>query len=543
MSVPVAKTYRVWIDATPTAPTRDWVEVQLITPPAGEYRSDQIPVLETVFRAVIPTVLRPRIDPHTRTRVRVEASTPSATSLPWCYIEKATPVVEQGDIYELRVVSEDARLHEPGNPTTTVVSWRDHVTLDTLVPAVLAQAGLTLDGVMPVAGVRCDPVYEKRNLLDNPLGWPGVIDPQPGQVQAWPNSARTASPPLPAHIRESGGQLWVATCGYGDSLPRVTPGVRYRYSVKIEIDAGSPLIGRSLRVQCLAYRKVFNGDTTWYIEGGAVDHVLKAGVHVYEVEATAPPQAESFNVHATLNGTAPAGSSFKVHIAGLTEAHQGDPAGEVWHGDDVPTAQYDYGWVDEAHTSNAVRYPKTPRALEVAYQEPGESLWSVVSPHLERMGWRIIPTQGQPGKWSVVATSVQRTPDWLNLLDVWEPHTYLSVDITEDRTDSEWADAVVLHYLWTDGKQGQQEAWDRAGVASPSKVMRVELEQPYPGAGAASRYLAVAQKRGKTLTLVLPLDLYWRPDDTVATYSDAWLIDRIQFDADADTMTITATPI
>ncbi len=99
--------------------------------------------------------------------------------------------------------------------------------------------------------------------------------------------------------------------------------------------------------------------------------------------------------------------------------------------------------------------------------------------------------------------------------------TLVGASDTISRDTSEWYDAVVITYTWTDALGATQYGYDTASEIGFSKVLHLEYETAYPGPGAAARVLSRATGRGLINELSAVSDYSARPSQpTVVSLPD-----------------------
>lgn len=182
---------------------------------------------------------------------------------------------------------------------------------------------------------------------------------------------------------------------------------------------------------------------------------------------------------------------------------------------------YDLGFGTDLRTtvSQALRYigaTLAPGSLTFTLEtapvwEPGESLWSFLSPLVTaaglilysdhtRLWWLVNPDTGQPGQ-VTLSDDAQIT----------------EAVATIDREADEWADGVVVKYTWTDALGATQVRFDTAAVPAPTKVIEVTYERTrYPGPGAAAAILNRIARRGRQVPVTAINDYTARPGMAVA---------------------------
>ncbi len=128
--------------------------------------------------------------------------------------------------------------------------------------------------------------------------------------------------------------------------------------------------------------------------------------------------------------------------------------------------------------------------VDAAEWMPGVSAWDYLAPLVQSAGLRLYCDELR--RWYLV-TDDTTTAGQLTLTD--------ARSITEDADtidlDGDWYDAVVITYEWVDDLGDTQREYDVAAEENFTKVLTVNYDRPYPGAGAASRVLSRALGRGR----------------------------------------------
>lgn len=143
---------------------------------------------------------------------------------------------------------------------------------------------------------------------------------------------------------------------------------------------------------------------------------------------------------------------------------------------------------------------------DICEWEPGLSAWDFLTPLLQAAGMRLFCDENR--EWHLVDASNYEVPGQVQLS--YASRTTNATDrinMTDDAAG--YADAVVIRYRWTDGSGAQQEAFDAAGVGR--RVLRLDYDRKFPGAGAAARILERSRLRGRTLGLRAVSDYETRP--------------------------------
>lgn len=176
-------------------------------------------------------------------------------------------------------------------------------------------------------------------------------------------------------------------------------------------------------------------------------------------------------------------------------------AGEYFDGDSPLTDGKVGAWTGGSSASPSVlnEVNATPDWSIAAAQEqaldwsPGEPAWDFAAPLVQASGLRLYCDENR--HWRLVDPSAV-VPGQVNITS--------GVNVT-DALDTisrsrDWFNAVVIEYRWTNATGQPQTAWDAAGDTS-SKVLKLTLDRPFPGNGAAQAILNRAKRRGRVLDL------------------------------------------
>ena len=182
---------------------------------------------------------------------------------------------------------------------------------------------------------------------------------------------------------------------------------------------------------------------------------------------------------------------------------------------------YNYDWQGDPGTSASTRTPVTDRDPDLLTWRPGQTAYDFLEPILQTLGLRTFAyaqyEYGTPGGGSTVAiqpllalTTYQYSrrlyytpiPDnqyavasGINLYDI-DVQTAIGAEFA-DGTPM-YADAVVLHYTWTDSTGKAREAYDTYSFATTFLAPYVVEypETPFPGRGrAVNLYRRLAARR------------------------------------------------
>ncbi|WP_292697679.1 hypothetical protein, partial [Microbacterium sp. 69-10] len=114
------------------------------------------------------------------------------------------------------------------------------------------------------------------------------------------------------------------------------------------------------------------------------------------------------------------------------------------------------------------------------------------------------------------------------------------------RDDESWFDGAVYVYRWTDETGAAQTRTDAYALTpSPSKVIRVELNTPYPGAGRAQNIVQRSPGKGRTVAVTGIPSWTEQTDQALQVLLDGTPIQTgitssVRFNLDDDTVTVTS---
>lgn len=172
-------------------------------------------------------------------------------------------------------------------------------------------------------------------------------------------------------------------------------------------------------------------------------------------------------------------------------------------------------------------------STEAMTWEPGVSAWDYMSPLVQAAGLRLWCDESR----------VWRLTDPLAPSGGALALSASTLKVAEESMDrdSDWYDAVVIRYQWTDSAGTTQIRYDVAARGTPTAVRRVEIDRPYPGPGAAAAMLTRAVGRGRVLAVTAVSNYTVRPGDILSltlpsTPIQTGLVSRVQWSLDDDTM-------
>lgn len=141
-----------------------------------------------------------------------------------------------------------------------------------------------------------------------------------------------------------------------------------------------------------------------------------------------------------------------------------------------------------------------PIEAEAAPWMPGQGAWDYIKPLVDSAGLRLYCDERRV--WHLVQPLA---PTRGSLAFSGANATLLQDQVARDE---DWYDAVVITYRWTDSGGTDRVAYDMAAVEDATRVMSLDYDRPFPGAGAADAILSRARGRGRVeaVTAVLNPD-------------------------------------
>lgn len=199
-----------------------------------------------------------------------------------------------------------------------------------------------------------------------------------------------------------------------------------------------------------------------------------------------------------------------------------------------------YAWTGTAHASTSTA-TEVASAGDVATDwQPGQTAWDFLEPLLTAARMRYYSDEFNVWRKADADYSV---PGSVRIAAGWNL-TSADDDISR-KADSDWCDAVMVKYTWTDAAGATQVAYDQAGSLGAKKVKLVEIAAGYPGPGAAAYILNRSQGRGRVLRLGAISDYSVKPgQEVVATLPSSPIstgyISAVTFDLATDEMQIVS---
>lgn len=173
-----------------------------------------------------------------------------------------------------------------------------------------------------------------------------------------------------------------------------------------------------------------------------------------------------------------------------------------------------------------------------AIWEPGQTAWDYVSPLLSAVGLRLYSDEKR--RWYLI-NDTYTVP---GTVELEATGTITEANDVISRDANEWYDAVVITYTFVNDLGETIKAYDHAAVEGFSKVLHLEYETAYPGAGAAQRILDRAITRGRVNDVQAVSDYRVTPAQAFTLDLDGFptqtgYISAVQWNYPADEMSIT----
>jgi hypothetical protein len=359
----------------------------------------------------------------------------------------------------------------------------------------------------------------------------------------------------------------------GNSL-RIAPTTQGRFDSYAETDV-SLTPGKTYRLSAWA--------TSDYGIGGGVDPIYSRRIGVFTtVNGVTTPVGTSYNAGPAFRGeatsevvavfTVPEGTRSTTvrlyngrdtQVAGayhydavmLIEAPFSEDGKQVayFDGSTPDDDLYVYAWDGDRELSTSTRRARIDRPGETLIWRQGQTARDYLAPILQAAGLRLF--QQVNGDWTAVDNSYialfpRRLDHLLNLYQITETGGFNS---THPDGSPLWADAVAVTYNWLDGNGERATRVDIDAAPNYRKLYQVTLDDTvYPGPGAAAYIRSRLAMRSRQVTVTGRVDLSVVPSQELTvsaqhTGLQTGLVDSVEFDFDADEMTIvgkrmTATP-
>lgn len=201
-------------------------------------------------------------------------------------------------------------------------------------------------------------------------------------------------------------------------------------------------------------------------------------------------------------------------------------------------AGYVTAWDETQHLSTSTRTPILERAPESTVWSAGRSGMEFLAPLIQSFGFRLVCDEQR--LWTLRDENHREAGDQTfrtaaNLHDADE-------EISRDSDD--WYDGAVFVYRWTTAGV-EQVVEDSYAVPGATKIIRREIDSPYPGPGRAE--YAVRRAQGKGRTVMASRQALWdeKCEQTFSALLDGTPIqvgiaEVVEFDIAENTVTTTS---
>jgi hypothetical protein len=180
------------------------------------------------------------------------------------------------------------------------------------------------------------------------------------------------------------------------------------------------------------------------------------------------------------------------------------------------STHYTVAWDGTANqsTSTLTRLDdRDPTGLDI---EPGDLWWDYLSPLVRANDLRLWSDEERNWWLTETGDTVAGTVTIAEDENAIGGQDQISYQATDDNGTPLYFTAVVVRYRWmVDGVQ--QTRYDVASTGSTRKVLRVDIDRPWPGPGRAAAILAAAQGRGRTQELAAVMNLDATPGMALST--------------------------
>lgn len=439
------------------------------------------------------------LDPRDNVRCPLEAGDETEALRPFNLGLRSRSVDNTGKTVSLRLATDEALLMDAAaladdtTPLTIASSLRavvNHV-LGAVIPGASLEAGTDAD---------VTPLWDAINLVPNPSFEAGnggytlvtnasapLLVTTAGFVASGTQSMRYTSTAAGTTLIRVGTAL--------DTM-KVTPGRSYSFSFYHRSSTSrSGSIGLTF----------YNADGLQIADPIVSWTSSSTTMGRHSMSAIAPPGAVSVWPRIS-TGSNTAGQFHWIDAVMLTE---GEYLPVYFDGGLTDTAQYDYAWSGTANLSQSIR------TKLVDAPEPDALVWRA-----GQTAWDfLMPLAAAAG---MVLWCDENRDWWLKTPEARTIATTLSVspDNTRDGTDTlsrddddAYVTGVAVIYTWTDRDGISRRRVDAAGTNE--KVLTLELDQPYPGPGAAAGMLTRRQGTGRVQDVTSASDWAATPGMTV----------------------------
>lgn len=495
------------------------------------------PYVEAIISIPLPVeAVMDTIDPRDDLRVLIEAEVewvspadPTQTRTFDLVLHERT-IDHQSDRVVLRCLSDEALAIDGGLCSDGVDQrYRRAVefassdpTLRNLIDAVLGSAfGAALEAGTADADLTV--TRDRINLIPNP----GCENASP----AWGLSAGTGASAFARAVAVTpyaGTYSTRWTAAAGDSNVRatpdnaggyfpVTPGKRYLWRYQIRSS-----ISRVHRAMLRFYTGNGTGTQTDFIDVP----VLPTSTTDWRgggVSAVAPEGATTVAPFVLTDGNS-AGQFHYVDALMFVEMADDEileESGSViyFDGANNPDAtRYTVAWTGTANQSTSTLTRLDDRDQAGLDIEPGDLWWDYLSPHVRANDFRLWCDENRDWWLTETGDTVAGTVAIAEGVNAIGGEDQISYQATNEAGTPLFFTAVVVRYRWLlDGVQ--QTRYDFAGIGTGEgrKVLRVDIDRPWPGAGRAAAILAAAQGRGRTQALDAVMNLDATPGMALTT--------------------------
>lgn len=380
----------------------------------------------------------------------------------------------------------------------------------------------------PALDADITPYYALTNLHPNPV--PASANGYTGGAGA---NAPTYNAGPPSDVR------WTTTaavsnliCAGSLTAFRVTPGKTYVFAILW----ASASAGRTAQ-PIIQWRTNGSASVVGNVYGTAKSY--DPNYQELTVVATAPPGAEYAYPIVQTSGNA----ATTTHLVRSMRFYEGAEVVPPFSGATPATAQYSYAWGDPTapNASPSIRTPLVDSpARDALICKAGMSWLDFLSPLVQRYGYRLVCDEQRV--WTL------RDASYVAAGSLYIAHGVNLIDATDtlDRASEDWFDGAAFVYTWRDRDGIPQERVDSWSLtATPQKVVRREIDAPWPGPGRAQYAVQRAQGRGREVTATRISDLTARAEQPVQIILNGAPIQTgaaqsVEFDLDRDEITVTA---
>lgn len=472
------------------------------------------------------------LDPRDRKRVRLDvAATTTFGTTPRSFnlAVRGRPVKHSGAVMTLNLASDEALLTDYAPLATDTGAYALQDSLRGVVNYVLGKA---IPGASLAAGadVPIRALISSVNLLGNSrakndlTGWAA-----PGggvTLTRYTSGGPSGAPTFATGQRTTTGSILVQ---YTQDVS-LTAGKRYRLGVAQNVAAGT-----ATAIDALLY------DNAGNIIADLPETSVVAGTGWFRrlIEFTAPAGVKTIVVRSFTTVAVAVGRSLDTTALRLSEVTDDPTDTGYFDGDTPSTTEYAYAYSGSTSTRTAL----IDRASDLLTWRAGVSALDFILPIVQALALRLVCDEARV--WTLRGADYDAGGSvairyGINMVD--------GEDVI-DLDQSEYCDAAVVVWRWRDLAGIQQERTDAYQlVPSPTKVLRVERNSPYPGPGLARYIVQRAQGRGRQVTATAVAD--WR---TKAEQSSEYTLpgaptqlgmtSRVVFDLDRDEMTITSRTV